>query len=103
VSRHRHPEGSKLPALERNILKYRAFEMMLTLFYAEDLKQYLVGTIKATDHWATTQRSGFRKVRRTTAPWSNASPRRATSPTTSGTKSSRSSIAETTSRMNSKK
>ncbi len=40
-----------MPALERNILKYRAFEMMLTLFYAEELKQFLVGTIKATDHW----------------------------------------------------
>jgi hypothetical protein len=29
-----HPEGKRLPALERNILKFRAFEMMLSLFYA---------------------------------------------------------------------
>ena len=36
-----HPEGTKLPALERNILKFRAFEMMLSLFYAEDLKRFL--------------------------------------------------------------
>ena len=51
MSRHRRPEGSRLPALERNILKYRAFEMMLTLYYAEEIKQFLVGTMKATDHW----------------------------------------------------
>jgi hypothetical protein len=61
VSRHRHPEGSKLPALERNILKYRAFEMMLTLFYAEDLKQFLVGTIKATDRWRDDAKKWFPK------------------------------------------
>lgn len=61
MSRHRHPEGSRLPALERNILKYRAFEMMLTLFYAEELKQYLVGTIKATDHWRDDAKKWFPK------------------------------------------
>ncbi|MGJ5141635.1 hypothetical protein ACQR1V_26885 [Bradyrhizobium oligotrophicum] len=61
MSRHRHPEGSKLPALERNILKYRAFEMMLTLFYAEDIKQFLVGTIKATDRWRDNARKWFPK------------------------------------------
>jgi hypothetical protein len=61
VSRHRHPEGSRLPALERNILKYRAFEMMLTLFYAEELKQFLVGTIKATDHWREPAKKWFPK------------------------------------------
>jgi len=38
MARYFHPDGRKLPALERNILKYRAFEMILMLFYAEDLK-----------------------------------------------------------------
>jgi hypothetical protein len=61
VSRHRHPEGSRLPALERNILKYRAFEMMLTLYYAEEIKQYLVGAAKATDHWREDDKKRFPK------------------------------------------
>jgi hypothetical protein len=61
VSRHRHPEGSRLPALERNILKYRAFEMMLTLYYAEEIKQFLVGTIKATDHFREPAKKRFPK------------------------------------------
>ncbi|MGJ5205877.1 hypothetical protein [Bradyrhizobium sp. HKCCYLR20261] len=61
MSRHRHPEGSRLPALERNILKYRAFEMMLTLFYAEGLKQFLVGTAKATDRWRDDKSKWFPK------------------------------------------
>jgi hypothetical protein len=51
-----------LPALERNILKYRAFEMMLTLFYAEELKQFLVGTMKATDHWRDNSKKWFQKA-----------------------------------------
>jgi len=50
-----------LPALERNILKYRAFEMMLTLFYAEELKQFLVGTMKATDHFRDSSKKWFPK------------------------------------------
>lgn len=51
MSRFRHTEGSRLPALERNILKYRAFEMMLALYYAEELKRFLVSTVEATDRW----------------------------------------------------
>ena len=61
MSRHRHPEGSRLPALERNILKYRAFEMMLTLYYAEEIKQFLVGTMKATDHFREPSKKRFPK------------------------------------------
>jgi len=32
------PLGSKLPALEQNILKFRAMQMLLVMFYAEELK-----------------------------------------------------------------
>lgn len=46
-----HPEGSRLPALERNILKYRAFEMMLSLFYAEELKRFLISTVETNRKW----------------------------------------------------
>jgi len=31
------PLGSKLPALEQNILKFRAMQMLLVMFYAEEL------------------------------------------------------------------
>jgi hypothetical protein len=41
MSERTHPKGSRLPALERNILKYRAFEMVLILFYCESLKALL--------------------------------------------------------------
>jgi hypothetical protein len=43
-----HPEGRQLPALERNILKYRALEMVLFLFYAEELKRFVVGSLEST-------------------------------------------------------
>ena len=48
-NRFRHPEGTDLPALERNILKYRGFEMLLLLFYVEELRGMIVGAIRATD------------------------------------------------------
>jgi hypothetical protein len=44
-----HPDGSRLPALEQNLLKYRALEMVLFLFYAEEMKRYVVGSLDATD------------------------------------------------------
>jgi hypothetical protein len=37
-----HPTGTQLPALERNILKYRALEMVIILFKVEELKKSLV-------------------------------------------------------------
>ncbi len=39
----------KLPALEKNILKYRAFQMILVLFHAESLKRLIVNSIQETD------------------------------------------------------
>lgn len=44
-----HPKGKQLPALEQNILKYRAFEMMIILFHIEELKSFVLGAIRATD------------------------------------------------------
>jgi hypothetical protein len=46
--RKHHPEGRRLPALERNILKYRAFEMVIFLFHAESLKRFVLGAVRAT-------------------------------------------------------
>lgn len=43
------PRGSRLPALERNLLKYRAYEMVVILFHIEDLRSYVLGTIRAND------------------------------------------------------
>lgn len=43
------PKGRRLPALERNILKYRAFDMVVVLFYIEDLRSYVLRTIRAND------------------------------------------------------
>jgi hypothetical protein len=43
------PLGSRLPALERNILKVRAMQMVLVLFYAEQLKQRVIGMIQGTE------------------------------------------------------
>lgn len=43
------PRGSRLPALEQNILRYRAMEMVLALFYAEDLRRAIIGYVRNTD------------------------------------------------------
>ncbi|MBL6432031.1 MAG: hypothetical protein HPM95_16410 [Alphaproteobacteria bacterium] len=43
------PLGSQLPALEKNILKLRAFQMVLALFYAEELKRQVVSLIQDTE------------------------------------------------------
>ncbi|MCA1436808.1 hypothetical protein I6F33_28075 [Bradyrhizobium sp. BRP20] len=45
------PLGSALPALEQNILKYRAIQMLLVMFYAEELKREILDRIQATDGW----------------------------------------------------
>ena len=45
------PLGSTLPALEQNILKYRAMQMLLVMFYAEELKREILDRIQATDGW----------------------------------------------------
>jgi uncharacterized protein YutE (UPF0331/DUF86 family) len=41
--------SGRLYALEKNILKYRAFEMVLVLFYIEDLKSFILHSIDASD------------------------------------------------------
>lgn len=38
-----------LPALERNLLKYRSLEMVSFLFHAEDLKSFLIESIRASE------------------------------------------------------
>jgi len=48
--RQHYPKGKQLPALEKNILKYRAFQMVLLLFYIEDLKLFVLNSIRATDN-----------------------------------------------------
>jgi len=45
------PLGSKLPALERHLLKLRALEMVLVIFYAEELKRKVIGMVQCTDAW----------------------------------------------------
>lgn len=55
-----HPEGTRLPALERNILKFRAFEMMLSLFYAEELKQLLISTLRSSERWQPDGKKRFK-------------------------------------------
>jgi hypothetical protein len=44
-----HPKGRLLPALERNILKYRALEMIIILFEVEHLREFVVAAVQATD------------------------------------------------------
>lgn len=39
----------KLKALEKNILKYRALQMILLLHEMESLKEFIIGSIKSTD------------------------------------------------------
>lgn len=46
---HHHPKGSRLPALEQNILKYRALEMVMILFHVENLKSFVLGSIRFSD------------------------------------------------------
>lgn len=46
---HYFPNGRRLPALERNLLKYRTYEMVVILFHIEDLREYVLTTIRAND------------------------------------------------------
>jgi len=43
------PLGSLLPALERNMLKLRAMQMVLVMFYAEELKRKVLGLVQNTE------------------------------------------------------
>lgn len=42
-------KSPKLLALEKNILKYRALQMVLLLHQVESLKSFILGSIRATD------------------------------------------------------
>jgi hypothetical protein len=55
--RYTDPLGAKLPALERNILKHRAMEMLLVMFYTEELKRDVLSRIQTTDRFGS-RRSG---------------------------------------------
>lgn len=44
-SRYDNPNGGRPSALERNILRYRAYEISLFLFYAEDLKRFMLENV----------------------------------------------------------
>jgi hypothetical protein len=44
---------AKLPALEKNILKYRALQMVLLLHEVESLRSFLIGSIRGTDSFPT--------------------------------------------------
>ncbi len=48
MKEHR-PHGMAPTTWEANILKVRAFEMVLVLFYLEDLRQFIMGSIQFTD------------------------------------------------------
>lgn len=39
----------RLPALEKNLLKYRTLEMALSLFYAQSLKNLIIESLHSTD------------------------------------------------------
>jgi hypothetical protein len=47
------PLGSRLPALEQNLLKLRSAQMVLVLFYAEQLKSKVLSLIQTTDRFMT--------------------------------------------------
>ncbi len=52
------PLGSALPALEQNVLKYRAMEMILVMFYAEELKREVLDRIQTSDRWLAKMKKG---------------------------------------------
>ncbi len=47
--RELYRKGRLLPALERNILKFRALEMVMVLFHIESLKSFVLQSIRVTD------------------------------------------------------
>ena len=44
--------GAKLPALERNILKLRAMQMLLVIYYVEDIKRDVLRMVRGRDRLA---------------------------------------------------
>ena len=54
MRRYASPFGNRLPALEQNLLKRRAMEMVLILFHAEDLKRAIIDPVRTSGHLAAT-------------------------------------------------
>ena len=44
-SRYDDPRGGRPSALERNVLRYRATEVALYLFYAEEVRNFMLTTV----------------------------------------------------------
>lgn len=53
------PLGAALPALEQNILKFRAMQMVLVMFYAEELKREVLDCIQTSDRWRARHQKGY--------------------------------------------
>ncbi|MGW1424644.1 hypothetical protein ACWAT4_31490 [Bradyrhizobium manausense] len=53
------PLGAALPALEQNILKYRAMQIVLVMFYAEELKREVLDCIQTSDQWLARNKTGY--------------------------------------------
>lgn len=51
-----YPRGSRYTALEKNVLKYRAFEMVLILHHVQHLRLFVVDSIRTTDRMSRGQR-----------------------------------------------
>lgn len=50
-SRYYDPWGDHSRALERNIIKYRSLEMVLVVHYVEELKRFLIRSVKSLDRF----------------------------------------------------
>jgi hypothetical protein len=64
--RNFYPKGKNLPALERNVLKYRSIEMLLVLFKAEHIKSFIIDTLITTEEFRSLHRNVEPKITRTT-------------------------------------
>ncbi|MAW80428.1 MAG: hypothetical protein CMI63_09330 [Parvularcula sp.] len=62
-SRFIDPYGGKLRSLERNIIRYRTVQIALLLYYAEELKQLIVGSVISTENFYKNLRGASYKVR----------------------------------------
>lgn len=58
MSRHHRPHGPAPTAWEADVLKIRAFEMVLVLFYVETLRRFILESIRASDRVSGEDRLG---------------------------------------------
>jgi hypothetical protein len=68
-SRYDDPRGGRASALERNVLRYRATETTLYLFYAEEVRKFMMTSIyplainnSTTSPWVTTEEQRLKRV-----------------------------------------